>query len=115
MDKATIIREALTHEDELRELGNRFGKTQFRTMSELCRKAECMEEIYLLIEYKTAKGNGWEKTCRKEGKDERFGHSVIGSLVTLTKSLDKVEACKVASLFFGYLHWKATEVLASAR
>ncbi|NLY19467.1 MAG: hypothetical protein GX045_11195 [Clostridiaceae bacterium] len=91
--------------------GNNFGNTQFRTLCEMSNRAECIEELELLIDYKTAKGNGWN--IYKNGKT--LGQLIKEGLIELTtkqtaEKPDEMRKNKIASLYFGYLHWKATEI-----
>jgi hypothetical protein len=90
--------------------GNKFGKTQFRTLCEMALKAECVAELELLIDYKTAKGNGWESY----NNGSTLGQVIKNGLIELTQRTvegpNEMTKTQVASLYFGYLHWKATEV-----
>lgn len=110
MNKKTII-------DKVNEISNHpvflkavsgiyFGNTQFRTLCEMSDSAECVEELELLIDYKTAKGNGWNVS----ENEIKLGQLIKDGLIELTKNPCGMKKNKIAGLYFGYLHWKATEI-----
>ncbi|RCX13511.1 hypothetical protein DFR58_11751 [Anaerobacterium chartisolvens] len=111
------------------------GKTQFRSMAELCQKADCPEEIKLMLEYKMAKGNGWDITI---GEGKRCGDIFINYIEEIekktlkdftqegggvpensekdennknNKSKENEKVLKSMELFFGYMYWKATVLI----
>lgn len=96
------------------------GRTQFRTMAEMCNNASAFEEIRFMVEYKMAKGNGWQKTINKD--NERCGDVILRYLDKIKQEFDEENAGEEPakeddkekellhniSLFFGYLYWQAT-------
>ncbi|GFR35914.1 hypothetical protein [Thermobrachium celere] len=77
------------------------GKSNIRSVASAVQNAECFEEIKLYIEYKKAKGNGWDVRIG----DTTFADKVIRHLNELTEDLNEQEKIKVASKYFGYLYW----------
>lgn len=87
------------------------GTSQFRDLANLCKKAECMEEIKLFIKYKTAKGNGWDKLIggNENNEDKKFGDWIIEYIEKIEQSEYESEREKLLGIseFFGYLFWLA--------
>ncbi len=93
---------------------NKIGCNQFRSLSDLCRRAECCEEIELLIAYKTSKGNGWNTYY---GGKKSIGNAMLEAIekihddVKISDELKEDQAekmrLKTLELFFGYMYWKA--------
>lgn len=81
----------------------RIGSTQFRSMADICRKAECFDEIKLLIEYKTAKKNGWEQEIRNH---ESCGEVINKTIQKIKDNSEEKNVLKNIISFFGYLYWK---------
>ena len=50
------------------------GSTNIRNMAVLANNADCYEELKLFVEYKIAKGNGWD---RKFDGDKVFGNIIL--------------------------------------
>jgi len=98
----TTLRKHLSEKDGKK---NSIGKSQFRTLAEVCEKAQFYEEIKLLIEYKTAKGNGWDQ---KISGDKKCGDVIIDYMEKIRSQSDEKELMQMLQLFFGYLYWKAT-------
>lgn len=87
------------------------GKSQFRAMAEMCDRADFYEEVKLMLEYKTAKGNGWDVIIATGGK--KCGDVFIEYIEKIkTGSGDNEQAVlRNLALFFGYMYWKATVLL----
>ena len=83
------------------------GSNNLRQLAVLALNADCYEEFKLFMQYKTAKGNGWDSYFDKE-KKERFGDVIISYLDKIYEASNKSdrEALKNISRFFGYLFWK---------
>ena len=92
---------------------SKFGKTQFRALCEMTSQMNCVEEMELLIDYKTSKGNGWNES---DGNNT-FGRVIKAGLRKLIddnlKDTSKMSDSEITKLYFGYLHWKATIIKAS--
>ncbi|ENJ9653017.1 hypothetical protein AB2T14_000604 [Clostridium botulinum] len=90
----------------------RIGISQFRDIANICKECECCEEIKLLIQYKTAKGNGWNNKIPYENSGRKFGDIVVEYIEKIERNFDKDENLKIdaVSKFFGYLFWKAKVV-----
>ncbi len=74
------------------------GTSQLVAMANVCKRADCVDEIFLLIEYKIAKGKGWNNAGRIIlTKVKEIAESVQGT------DQDKLKAI---SKFFGYLYWR---------
>lgn len=103
----------------------KIGSTNIRSVATICENADCFEEVKLYIEYKIAKGNGWDQKINlsKNGKDSTkiFGDAVIEhmeQIYSLCKEknnnvdesiLEKISLNKIG-LYFGYLFWKKAYV-----
>jgi len=85
------------------------GSSNIRNLAVLANNADCYEELRLFIEYKTAKGNGWNK---KFDGDTLFGHKILQYLDEIYKKCnrDDRETLKNISKFFGYLYWKVCAI-----
>ena len=90
----------------------RIGISQFRDIANMCKKCECCEEIKLLIQYKTAKGNGWNNKIPDKSNGKKFGDIVVEYIEKIERNFEKDENLKIdaVSKFFGYLFWKAKVV-----
>lgn len=86
--------------------GNDVGCNQFRELATLCKKAECCDEIEILIEYNMAKDN-FCSSWRANNNGVTFGDTVLKCIKTV-KQNDKDQDEKVIlydlSMFFGYLY-----------
>ncbi len=82
------------------------GKSQFRSIAELCAKAVCYEEMKLLIDYKESKGNGWDKNIAKAGF-KTCGEVIIEYMEKVKQQSTEEDVLKNLELFFGYMHRKA--------
>jgi len=102
----TALKKYLSENDGRKSI----GKSQFRTLAEACEKAQFYEEVKLLIEYKTAKGNGWDQ---KILEDKKCGDVIIDYMEKIRSQSEEKDLMQMLQLFFGYLYWKAT-VLVSA-
>ncbi|WP_010248226.1 hypothetical protein [Acetivibrio cellulolyticus] len=135
MDKKTLIQyvEELASKTDIKDCisdndgKDSLGKSQFRSIAELCAKADFYEEIKLLIEYKESKGNGWDKNIAKPGMalsldpegyyfwDKNIaksgfitcGEVIVRYMENIKKQSSEVDVLKNLELFFGYMHWKA--------
>lgn len=87
----------------------KLGSSNIRAVANICSKADCYEELKLYIEYKIAKGNGWNE---KAVGDKDFGQVVIENMDRIYKDNDDndVEALKQIGLYFGYLYWKKASI-----
>jgi hypothetical protein len=91
---------------------NGVGSNQFRRLSEMCKRAECVEEIELLVAYKMAKsgrdkfgGKEWNKA--PAGKISP-GQAVLNSIkIICEKETDEKARLRDLELFFGYMYWNA--------
>jgi hypothetical protein len=109
MDKECLIKmvNEIGNQPNIDRIFSRLGSTQFRSLAELSRNAECIDEILLLIEYKIAKGNGWDFILN----GEVFGQVIIEKLQEIKNSnTDSRTTLNNISEFFGYMHWKMTVV-----
>lgn len=87
---------------------NGVGSNQFRSLASLCSKAECCEEIEMLIAYKMAKAGqnkSWNFTL--PGKISP-GQAVL-NVIHFIHDNDSTEEERLTSLrlFFGYMYWSA--------
>jgi|LSQX01.3.fsa_nt_gb hypothetical protein len=85
--------------------GSEIGSGNIRGLATMANNADCYEEFKLFIEYKTAKGNGWD---RNFAKGKKFGDLILEYMDNIYKKCDNddEEALKSISKFFGYLYWK---------
>jgi len=84
------------------------GSTNIRNMAVLANNADCYEELKLFVEYKIAKGNGWD---RKFDGDKVFGDKILECMEKIyEKCENEREALKNISKFFGYLYWKVCAI-----
>lgn len=84
------------------------GSTNIRNMAVLANNADCYEELKLFVEYKIAKGNGWD---RKFDGDKVFGDKILECMEKIYKKCENErEALKNISKFFGYLYWKVCAI-----
>ena len=96
---------------------NMIGSNQFRELAALCRRAECYEEIELLIRYNEAKAivekkddverNSWAALMK--GGKESFAEIVVECMNSIKKASgnDETQCMQNLSLFFGYFYWNA--------
>lgn len=87
----------------------KIGNNQFREIAGICRNAECIEEIKLLVEYNISKAGKGKSWAYKIG-DESFGDLVIRKIDYIEKNSEGNNIKEILndfSLFFGYLYWKA--------
>ncbi|MDU1350325.1 hypothetical protein [uncultured Clostridium sp.] len=101
----------IIHDGEKKD-EKRIGISQFRDIANICKECECCEEIKLLIQYKTAKGNGWNNKIPHKDRGRKFGDIVLQYIEKIERSFDRDENLTIdaVSKFFGYLFWKATVV-----
>lgn len=89
----------------------KIGTSQFREIANLCKRAECVDEIKLFIKYKISKGNGWNNPVsnNENHKTKDFGEWVVEYIEKIEKSESQNEKEKLVyiSEFFGYLFWQA--------
>lgn len=79
------------------------GSTNIRNMATLALNADCYKELELFMEYKMARGNGWDLIF-KDGK--KFGEVILEYMGEIKKlSNTEEEALLNISKFFGYLYW----------
>jgi len=83
------------------------GSNNIRQLAVLALNADCYEEFKLFIQYKIAKGNGWDSYFDRE-KKRRFGDVIISYLDEIYEASNRCdkEALNNISRFFGYLFWK---------
>lgn len=83
----------------------KIGSTNIRNLAVLANNADCYEELRLFIEYKIARGNGWDKKFKG---DKMFGSVIIEYMDQIYEKCNKDdrETLKNISKFFGYLYWK---------
>ncbi|MCX7921552.1 MAG: hypothetical protein N3B21_05985 [Clostridia bacterium] len=93
-----------------KEARGNLGKTQFRSVAELCEKADCYEEIKLLIQYKVSKGNGWDEVI---ATNQKCGDVILRYMEKIKEHCngDDSETLRNLALFFGYLYWKAAVLI----
>ena len=81
------------------------GNNQYRSLANACLRAECCEEIEILIQYKEAKNTKGESWSRSY-KGKTLAKVVLDCVAVVKKSTDGNREClKTLSLFFGYLYW----------
>lgn len=104
---STSLKDTLTENEGNRSGGrdSKLGKSQFRTMAELCEKAKFYEEIKLMVEYKIAKGNGWNSQIKG---DQTCGEVILDYMERIRRNSNKCDLLKNLRYFFGYLYWMAT-------
>jgi len=85
------------------------GSSNIRSLAVLANNADCYEELRLFIEYKIAKGNGWDEKFKG---DRVFGDEILHYMDKIYNMCDKNdrEALKNISKFFGYLYWKVCAI-----
>lgn len=83
----------------------KIGSSNIRNMAVLANNADCYEELRLFVEYKIAKGNGWDGKFKG---DRIFGHEVLRCMDKIFEMCNRNdrEALRNISKFFGYLYWK---------
>lgn len=89
--------------------GFKIGNNQFRDIAGVCRTAECIEEIKLLIQYKISKATENKSWAYKIG-NESFGDLVITKIDYIEQNSEGNNIKEILndfSLFFGYLYWQA--------
>lgn len=83
---------------------NAVGSSNIRGVASAVQNAECFDEVKLYIQYKIAKGNGWDIKVN----NEKFGNLVIKDLEELIRNINnEKEKVNVVSNYFGYLYWAA--------
>lgn len=88
---------------------SKLGSSNIRSVSNICNNADCYSEIRLYIEYKIAKGNGWDERAVDK---KTFGQVVLDDMDFIYEKVDKddAKAIKWISLYFGYLYWKKATI-----
>ena len=88
---------------------SKLGSSNIRSVANICNNADCYSELRLYIEYKIAKGNGWDEEVIK-GKN--FGQVVIDDMDYIYEKVERndTEALKWISLYFGYLYWRKATI-----
>lgn len=88
---------------------SKIGNNQFREIAGVCRTAECIEEIKLLIQYNISKAAENKSWAYKIG-DGSFGDLVIKKINYIEQNSEGNNIKEILndfSLFFGYLYWQA--------
>lgn len=88
---------------------SKLGSSNIRSVANICNNADCYAEIRLYIEYKIAKGNGWDEHVVG---NKNFGQVVIDDMDYIYEKVEKEDAKAIEwiSLYFGYLYWKKATV-----
>lgn len=80
------------------------GSSNIRGVASAVQNAECYDEVKLYIQYKIAKGNGWDIKIN----NQKFGDLIIKDLDELVKNINsEKEKLQIVSNYFGYLYWAA--------
>lgn len=84
------------------------GSNQFRSLASLCSKAECCEEIEMLIAYKMAKA-GKDKSWNFVSTGKISPGQAVLDVIQYIHDNDGTEEERLTSLrlFFGYMYWSA--------
>jgi len=87
----------------------KIGSSNIRNLAVLANNADCYEEMKLFIEYKIAKGNGWDEKFKG---NKIFGNEVLHYMDRIYEMSNKNdrEALRNISKFFGYLYWKVSAI-----
>ncbi|MBP5283142.1 MAG: hypothetical protein J6Y93_00555 [Treponema sp.] len=86
------------------------GCNQFRELSSICRRAECYEEVEMLVKYNEAKAevrNNEGQSWRKKMKNGRTLAACIIDGMQRIKNESGEDCLKDLCLYFGYLYWTA--------
>ncbi|MFD3157097.1 hypothetical protein ACFIJ5_09585 [Haloimpatiens sp. FM7330] len=104
--------EIIENKDNKSRNSKKIGTSQFRDIANMCKNADCSEEIKLLIQYKTTKGNGWNNKIPNKNNGKKFGNIIVDYIEKIEVKFDKDEKSKLDAIskFFGYLFWKAKVV-----
>lgn len=88
---------------------SKLGSSNIRSVANICNNADCYSELRLYIEYKIAKGNGWEEIATDK---KNFGQVVLNDMDFIYEKVgkDDSKAIEWISLYFGYLYWKKATV-----
>lgn len=88
---------------------SKLGSSNIRSVANICNNADCYSELRLYIEYKIAKGNGWEEPVTDK---KNFGQVVLDDMDYIYEKVDKDDAKAIEwiSLYFGYLYWRKATV-----
>lgn len=98
---------------------NGIGCNQFRELADICRSAECYEEVELLVRYNEAKdrpkqnfkdkaprhGSSWD--CLMKDGRTTFAGIVISCMEKIKAQSEGNSCLENLSLFFGYFYWNA--------
>lgn len=92
-----------------RRTKSKLGSSNIRSVANICNNADCYSELRLYIEYKIAKGNGWEESATDK---KNFGQVVLDDMDFIYEKVDKDDAKAIEwiSLYFGYLYWRKATV-----
>lgn len=84
------------------------GSNQFRSLASLCSKAECCEEIEMLIAYKMSKA-GRNKSWNLAPAGMKSPGDAVLEVIKYIHDHDSSEEERLKSLrlFFGYMYWSA--------
>lgn len=85
------------------------GSSNIRNLATLANNADCYKEFRLFIQYKIAKGNGWDQNFKD---NKRFGDVIIDYMDEIYEKCgrDDKKALENIGKFFGYLFWKKRSI-----
>lgn len=84
------------------------GCNQFRELAGICRRAECYDEVELLVLYNKSKakpGNSWNRVMK--GGKKTLADIIVSCMRTIREQSDDDNVLNELSLFFGYLYWNS--------
>ncbi len=86
----------------------KIGNNQFRELANICKTAQCYEEIELLVEYNTAKAEN-AKSWKNEYNGKKLGDVVVECMRIIKSKSENDDKHILINLsqFFGYLYWNA--------
>ncbi len=101
----------INNQDNKKTDDDKTGNSQFREIASICLKAQCYEEIELLVQYKEAKADKNTSWSKKNKNNISLAKLVIDCMKEIkekSKTDDNDKDCLYnLSLFFGYLYWYA--------
>lgn len=84
------------------------GSNQFRELAGICRRAECYDEVELLVLYNKSKakqGNSWNRAMKDVKKT--LADIIVSCMRTIREQSDEDNVLNELSLFFGYFYWNS--------
>ena len=86
---------------------SRIGCNQFRELASICRRAECFEELELLVKYNESKAKPGESWNKKMKNGKTLAACIIDGMNSIRSESSDSECLENLRLYVGYFYWNA--------